>query len=123
MGVTALDKPAGRWCSHFKKSHGCRIYADRPADCRIFNCLWLLTEALGADWKPSVCGFVMHSEAEGARLIVECDPARPHDWRRAPYQDTLERWAAQGQEILIMTGRSGLRLLPDGQTRPVRRAV
>jgi len=122
MGVTALDKPAGRWCTHFKKAQGCRIYNDRPTDCRIFNCLWLLTDALDADWKPSVCGFVLHSEAGGARLIVECDAARPHDWRRAPYQATLTAWASQGQEVLIMTGRTGLRLLPDGETRPVRRA-
>ena len=53
---------------------------------------------------------------------MQGDPARPQDWRRAPYQATLERWAGQGQEVLVMTGRAGLRLLPDGQTRPVRRA-
>lgn len=123
MGVTALEKPAGRWCSHFSKSAGCRIYADRPVDCRIFNCLWLLTDALGPDWKPSTCGFVLHSEDQGRRLIVECDAARPHDWRRAPYHETLEAWARAGQEVLIMTGARGLRLMPDGQTRPVRRAA
>lgn len=123
MGVTALEKPAGRWCSHFSKSGGCRIYADRPVDCRVFNCLWLLTDALGPEWKPSACGFVLHSEEQGLRLIVECDAARPHDWRRAPYQATLEAWARAGQEVLIMTGTRGLRLQPDGQTRPVRRAA
>ena len=46
MGVTALEKPAGRWCRHFGKTTGCAIYEDRPNDCRVFNCLWLLTEAL-----------------------------------------------------------------------------
>lgn len=122
MGVTALDKPAGRWCSHFRKARGCTIYATRPPDCRVFNCLWLLTDALGAEWKPSVCGFVLHSEAGGTRLIIECDAARPHDWRRAPYRETLELWARQGQQVLVMVGPRGLRLLPDGSTRPVRRA-
>lgn len=121
MGVTALDKPAGKWCRHFSKAAGCRIYDDRPGDCRVFNCLWLLTDALGPDWKPSVCGFVLHSENGGQRLIVECDAARPHDWRREPYQQILRRWSeAAGQEVLIFVGMRGIRL---GQTdTPVRRA-
>lgn len=121
MGVAALAKPAGRWCRHFGKATGCRVYDQRPADCRVFNCLWLLTDALGPEWKPSACGFVLHSEDRGARLIVECDPARPHDWRREPYEATLRRWAAApGQEVLVFAGPRGVRLgAPD---RTVRRA-
>ena len=121
MGVTALDKPSGKWCRHFSKARGCAIYEQRPDDCRVFNCLWLLTEALDPDWKPSVAGFILHSEQGGARLIVECDAARPHDWRREPYQATLRRWAeAPGQEVLVFAGTRGVRL---GRTdTPVRRA-
>ena len=121
MGVTALDKPAGRWCRHFSKSTGCAVYDDRPADCRVFNCMWLLTDALGEDWKPTVSGFVLHSEDGGRRLIVECDAARPHDWRRVPYEPQLRRWAAAaGQEVLVFAGRRGLRLGPTDEV--VRRA-
>lgn len=119
MGVEALAKPAGRWCVHFRRGRGCGVYEDRPGDCRAFNCLWLLTEALGPDWKPSTAGFVMHSDQ--GRLIVECDAARPHDWRREPYQAQLRRWAVAGQEVLIFVGRSGIRLGSDND-RPVRRA-
>ena len=110
MGVTALEKPAGKWCRHFSKAGGCAVYADRPDDCRVFNCLWLLTDALGPEWKPTVAGFVLHSEQGGARLIVESDPARPHDWRREPYQSTLRRWTAAGQEVLVFAGLRGVRL-------------
>ncbi|MGQ3039760.1 MAG: YkgJ family cysteine cluster protein [Brevundimonas sp.] len=121
MGVSALDKPAGRWCRQFSKASGCAIYDARPDDCRIFNCLWLLTEALDDNWKPSVAGFVLHSEQAGARLVVECDPSRPHDWRRAPYEATLRRWAtAPGQEVLVFAGQRGVRLGPTDA--PVRRA-
>lgn len=122
MGVTALAKPAGKWCRHFSKTSGCAIYADRPDDCRVFNCLWLLTDALDEAWKPSVAGFVLHSERGGARLIVESDPARPHDWRREPYQSALRRWAdAPGQEVLVFAGLRGVRL---GSTdAPVRRSA
>lgn len=121
MGVSALAKPAGKWCGHFSKSEGCRIYADRPSDCRVFNCLWLLTDALDEAWKPAVCGFVLHSETGGSRIVVECDAARPHDWRREPYQATLRLWAsAPGQEVLVFTGRRGVRLgSPDRSVRRV----
>ena len=76
MGVTALDKAAGKWCRHFSKAGGCAVYDQRPGDCRVFNCLWLLTDALGPEWKPSVAGFVLHSEDGGTRLVVESDPGR-----------------------------------------------
>lgn len=117
MAVAALDKPAGRWCRRFSKAAGCSIYADRPDDCRVFNCLWLLTDALGPEWKPSVAGFVLH--ADDGRLIVESDPARPHDWRRAPYEARLRDWAATGQDVLVFAGPRGVRL-GDADT-PVRR--
>ena len=121
MGVTALGKPAGKWCRQFSKSAGCAIYEDRPDDCRVFNCLWLLTEALDESWKPTTAGFVLHSEQGGARLVVECDAARPHDWRREPYQATLRRWAAApGQEVLVFAGARGVRLgHPDTVVRRV----
>ena len=119
MGVAALDKPANKWCRHFGKGRGCGVYETRPDDCRVFNCLWLLTDALDETWKPTTAGFILHSEHGGARLIVECDPARPHDWRREPYQSTLRRWAeAPGQEVLVFAGRHGTRLgAPDGAVR------
>ncbi|HEV2082512.1 MAG TPA: YkgJ family cysteine cluster protein [Brevundimonas sp.] len=119
MGVTELAKPAGRWCGHFRRTVGCDAYDARPASCRAFNCTWLLTDALNEGWKPSVCGFLMHSDA--GRLIVECDPSRPQAWRAAPYRETLERWAVRGQEVLIFAGRRGLRLNPDATTTALRR--
>lgn len=119
MGVTELEKPAGRWCVHFRRGRGCDAYEARPASCRVFNCTWLLTEALDESWKPTVSGFLMHADA--GRLIVECDPSRPHAWRAAPDREMLELWAARGQEVLIFAGRRGLRLNPDASTRPVAR--
>ena len=120
MGVTALAKPAGKWCIHFRRASGCGIYETRPDDCRVFNCLWLLSDALDDSWKPAVAGFVLHSEEEGRRLIVESDPTRPHDWRRAPYEAHLRRWAASGQEVLVFAGMRGLRLSTEGD-KPIRR--
>lgn len=119
MGVAELDKPAGKWCAHFRRARGCDAYDVRPASCRAFNCTWLLAEGLGEDWKPSVCGFLMHADA--GRLIVECDPARPHAWRAPRHRAGLERWAAEGQEVLIFAGRRGVRLNADVTTTAVTR--
>ena len=89
--------------------------------------MWLIAPGLDDSWKPSRAGFLMHSEDGGRRLIVECDPARPHDWRRAPYEATLRAWAAESGdralEVLIFAGRRGLRLLPNGNERPVTRTL
>jgi hypothetical protein len=117
LGVTELAKPPGKWCGHFRRERGCDAYDGRPASCRAFNCTWLLTEALDETWKPTMCGFLMHSD-EG-RLIVECDPSRPQAWRASPYREALERWAAAGQEVLIFAGKRGLRLAAAGTTTPV----
>jgi hypothetical protein len=123
MGVASLDKAQGRWCGHFRRASGCDRYETRPGDCRAFNCTWLLTEALDARWKPTTAGFLMHSEGQGGRLVVECDPARPHDWRREPYRSVIRGWAASGQvEVLVFAGRKGVRLGPDGSEGVVRRA-
>lgn len=120
MGVTELEKPAGKWCVHFRRGRGCDAYETRPASCRVFNCTWLLTEALDETWKPTTCGFLMH--ADDGRLIVECDPSRPHAWRADPYRRMLEGWASAGQEVLIFAGKRGLRLNPDATTSPVVRS-
>ena len=120
MGVAAIGKPPRRWCAHYSKAGGCGIYAERPGACAAFNCTWLLAPNLGDDWKPNRAGFVMHSENGGQRLIVECDPARPHDWRRAPYEAVLRGWAAQ-IEVLVFSGPRGLRLGPNGTDQVVAR--
>ncbi len=30
LGIEAIDKQPGRWCSHYKRVAGCGIYSDRP---------------------------------------------------------------------------------------------
>ena len=47
MGVASLDKPPGKWCSHFRRASGCAVYADRPGDCIAFNCTWLSDRGAG----------------------------------------------------------------------------
>src|SRR5262245_7587478 len=52
LGVPALEKPRGTWCSHCERGTGCRIYETRPDACRTFLCGWLVNPRFGAEWKP-----------------------------------------------------------------------
>lgn len=121
MGVEAIGKPPRKWCRHFRRGHGCDVYTERPAACAAFNCIWLLAENLGDAWRPDRAGFVMHSENDGRRLVIEVDPSRPHDWRREPYHATLLAWA-RGVEVLVLVAARGVRLAPNGAETPIRRA-
>lgn len=121
MAVTALAKPAHKWCRQFRRATGCGIYEDRPSDCRVFSCVWLLSDdRLGPEWKPNVSGFILHSEHEH-QLIVECEPSNPLAWRKEPYLSGLRRTADTGKEVLVFVGRRGVRLEPFGGETPVRR--
>jgi Fe-S-cluster containining protein len=39
MAIEELEKRAGAWCVHCEPGTGCRIYAQRPGECRTFDCL------------------------------------------------------------------------------------
>jgi len=41
MEIRSLDKPAGKWCDHCAIGSGCKIYEERPQDCRDFHCGYL----------------------------------------------------------------------------------
>ena len=39
LKVPSLDKPAGEKCVNLSRT-GCKIYNDRPEECRGFQCMW-----------------------------------------------------------------------------------
>jgi hypothetical protein len=106
MAIEELEKPAGAWCGHCEPGTGCRIYAQRPAECRTFDCLWLLDPRLGGHWKPSVSRLVLTTSEDG--IEIRCDPDRPDAWRRPPYRGEIERLAMSGEQhdvtVLVISG-------------------
>jgi hypothetical protein len=103
--VHALAKPAGRWCPHCApKGGGCRIYGERPGECRIFNCAWLdglvPDEADRPDRLKAVV-FEDSSEASGERIVVfvEAHPGAVSGSARA--QTLLRRFLSQGVVVVI----------------------
>lgn len=121
LGIETLGKPAGPWCEHFFEG-GCRIYDDRPDECRGFHCAWLKSQRLppearmGPEWRPDRAGFVMYTDRGGLRLNVVVEPADPLAWRREPYHGYLKRISrrsAEGHELVVYVGERRILVLPD----------
>jgi len=106
MAIEALAKPAGRWCRHCKPGHGCLVYETRPAECRAFNCLWLVDERFGAHWKPARSKLVVTASEDG--LEIRCDPGLPGAWRNEPFHGEIRNLAAAGEahdvSVLVIAG-------------------
>lgn len=131
IGVESLNKPQFVWCKSYRKGAGCKIYEDRPADCRAFICYWMHVPNLGEEWRPDRAGFVMHIADGGSRLNIETDPATPQSWRREPFYSTFRDWAAKGAgrglTLVVWMGRRCLEITPTGEIdhgmlRPTTRA-
>jgi hypothetical protein len=75
MAVTQLAKPQNTWCKHCEVGKGCKIYDDRPHECRDFDCGWLLSEALPDSFRPNN-SHVIISLHDKVRLHV--DPMYPN---------------------------------------------
>jgi hypothetical protein len=117
MEIATLGKPPGSWCWNCKPPHGCAIYADRPLECRNFNCLWLVNLRLGEEWKPSRCKMVLVTDLDGGRLVAHVDPRQPDAWRRHPYYAMLKDWARRSMafrgQIIAAVGRHMYMIFPD----------
>ena len=122
VAVAALAKPAGVACPHSLTRKGCAIYDLRPAACRDFYCEWMLSKALGPEWRPDRARFALMVTVTG-HLAACVDPAFPSAWRRPPYYRTLLRWARECAEdpwsswpgVDVWIGDRCVILLPDGE--------
>ena len=107
MAIEAFAKPVNAWCRHCKPGRGCAIYADRPAECASFSCLWLINDLLDARWKPNKSRFVLTTSEDG--IEVRCDPGYPDAWRKEPYASEIRQWALSGETndvtVVIVVGQ------------------
>jgi hypothetical protein len=95
MAIEQLAKPVGRWCLHRNPSRGCLVYANRPAECRSFSCMWLVNELLDERWKPNRSKLVLTTSDDG--IEVRCDPGFPDAWRKEPFGTEIRERALSGE--------------------------
>lgn len=117
MRVSALQKPHLVLCEHCDEGIGCRIYADRPKECRDFYCTYRWSPELGEEWKPTACGMVMSYEGRTKRVNISVDPERGAVWRTEPYYTQIKAMALhmlrkQGH-LVVWEGRTAIVILPN----------
>jgi len=117
MGIAALEKPRGTWCSHCAPGKGCRIYETRPQECRDFACLWLADTQFPDELGPERSKLVFTVEANGNRLVANCDPGRPMAWREPQtyriLKDIALRSAQLGRQLVVVVRDEYTAILPD----------
>ncbi len=122
VAVEALAKPSGTACPNALPCKGCAIYDRRPAGCREFYCEWMLSRALGPEWRPDRARFALMVTLTG-HLAACVDPAFPAAWRRPPYYQALRHWARECAEapwsawpgVDVWIADRCIILLPDGE--------
>lgn len=116
LPVAALEKPTGSPCVHIARGGGCSIYADRPAACRSFECVWLMDPEMPHRFRPDQAKVMLDQDADGRWLVARCDPANPQAWRRNPMYAALKGRATDtwgtGQIVLAVAGRRAWLITP-----------
>ena len=130
MAIEQLAKPASSWCPHCKPGRGCRIYPERPDECRSFNCMWLVNGHLDERWRPSKSKLVLTTSEDG--IEVRCDPGFPEAWRKQPFRQEIRQWAVSGEThdvtVVVVIGQRMILVTQDrefdlGIVKPDQRIV
>ena len=120
MQITELNKPQGVWCPNCDRAKGCRIYVDRPGECRTFICLFMTAADLPEHWRPSKSKMVLVPSTRPNRITAHLDPGSAGAWRQAPYYADLKDWATRaapsGGQVCVQIGKRVIVILPDSET-------
>ncbi len=121
--VVGMAKPPMVWCKQADPGKGCRIYDNRPNDCRWFYCRYLLHAEIGEHWKPLTSRMVLDYEktSNGERLAILVDAGRPDLWRKEPYFSDIKRWAEAGARngtpVIVLQGLDAVVIFPDSEKK------
>ena len=116
-------KPRDRWCPHCKPSRGgCLIYENRPEECRIFYCGWLMGQ-LPDEWYPQrskmVVAFYPRASGRGSDCIVTVEPAYAARWREQPYYSQIKQnsvgWLTSDARTFVRIGTRVIAVFPTSE--------
>jgi hypothetical protein len=109
VGVQPLNKGAGVRCPHLRGEPGksCSVYDSRPDDCRVFTCLWRMSDDLLPDWiAPASAGFVISVDGSLDRLptvfTIHPDPLRPDNWMATRNVKAFKNLARQFNSLVVV---------------------
>ena len=108
LSVAELDKAPMVACAHCQAAEGCRIYRDRPTECRQFYCGYLLDASLDERWKPSRSKLIVAFGEHPYAVAIHVDVGSPGAWREEPFYSQICRWAMtagrQGGKVVVWQG-------------------
>lgn len=109
--VPELSKPAFQKCEH-STGVGCSIYANRPASCRKFQCVWTFASWVPVELRPDLCHVVLDHAEDGKGLALLCESGYQDAWKEPKLYNIVERTLHAGREISVLyeKGAHGLRL-------------
>jgi hypothetical protein len=122
LSVAELEKPPLVPCGNCLVGSGCRIYPQRPTECRQFYCGYLLRADLDSRWKPSRSGLVVAFDEPPYAVAIHVDPATPDAWHIEPYFTQIHRWAraaaGRNAQVVVWQGDRKIVVSPDHHALP-----
>jgi hypothetical protein len=115
--VPALNKPAGTWCTHCAIGKGCTIYPDRPAMCKEFECMWLMSQSkdtpLPLELRPDRSKVVLSPTTNENVIAATTMPGAPLAWQRPDVLALIKHLNNGGMAVVVGQPRSTRRTLFD----------
>ena len=102
LGVDEISKPQGEWCSHCNIGVGCKIYRDRPNECKNFTCMWI-AELLPLEMKPNEVGAVF--TLTKGDITVDVDPVKEDAYKRGWVKRGINQLVAKGNTVKVFSGK------------------
>lgn len=116
--IDDLDKPAGQWCVHCAIGAGCKIYDERPPQCRAFVCLWLQDVSVPEGWKPENSKITFSVYPGTGFIYGQVDPGAPMAWCKEPILSGLRAWSEkllqERRHLLIFVNDKATLIMPTG---------
>ena len=117
--IPVLDKRAGDWCEHCDIGKGCKIYDNRPAMCREFECLWLLSQRRSAsermplELRPDKSKVVISPTTNDNVMAFTTMPGAPTAHHREDVLAIIRRLTDGGMAVVVGQPRATRRTLYD----------
>ena len=117
LEIAELKKPAGPKCVNCLAA-SCAIYAERPGVCREFECEWLMSRKLPANFRPDLIGVIFMEEYDLDEYRAVCAPSRPLAWRHPRVFAHLVAVAKTGRTVVAKAGFQAWRVFASGEWGP-----
>ena len=93
---------------HCKIGAGCTIYDSRPESCRVYECIWLQTQAgekpMPLELRPDRSHVVIGTTNQGEDLVLYVSPDHPDAWKRGAFVRFVATMKARGVAMVLNCG-------------------